>query len=74
MPCNVVFTNDNYYFMYYEVPDVACSEAICLNGGSCSKVGRSHVCDCLSAFSGLLCEIGMLKLSCHSNRLTPALT
>ena len=34
-----------------------CGSNPCENGGSCSLIGSNYVCDCISGYRGLFCEI-----------------
>uniref|UniRef100_A0A672N8Y1 Versican a n=1 Tax=Sinocyclocheilus grahami TaxID=75366 RepID=A0A672N8Y1_SINGR len=42
------------------MPDVhSCSDAVCLNGGSCVKIVGAQICSCPPGYSGDQCEIGI---------------
>jgi hypothetical protein len=40
---------------------IACSQSLCQNGGTCQEQGLSAVCMCKSGFTGQRCESGKLN-------------
>ncbi|XP_026067174.1 versican core protein-like [Carassius auratus] len=49
-----------------DIPDVhSCSADVCLNGGSCVKIGGAQICSCPPGYSGDQCEIDTDE--CHTN-------
>ena len=37
-----------------------CEVELCINGGTCKKLGSSYICECVDDYTGLDCEIGQL--------------
>ena len=35
-----------------------CEVELCINGGTCRKLGSSYICECVDGYTGLDCEIG----------------
>ncbi|XP_057184938.1 versican a [Triplophysa rosa] len=49
-----------------DIPGVhTCSENVCLNGGSCAKMGGAQICRCPPGYNGERCEKDFDE--CHSN-------
>ncbi|KAK7173535.1 hypothetical protein R3I93_003379 [Phoxinus phoxinus] len=49
-----------------DIPGVhSCSDDVCLNGGSCAKIGSAQICSCPPGYSGAYCEIDIDE--CHTN-------
>ena len=42
--------------IYYLFPETPCSDAPCVNGGSCFISDSSYICSCLLGFKGSRCE------------------
>ncbi|XP_016101587.1 versican core protein-like isoform X2 [Sinocyclocheilus grahami] len=50
----------------FDIPDVhSCSDDVCLNGGSCVKIGGVQICSCPLGYNGNQCEIDIDE--CHTN-------
>ncbi|XP_016337261.1 versican core protein-like [Sinocyclocheilus anshuiensis] len=50
----------------FDIPDVhSCSADVCLNGGSCVKIGGIQICSCPPGYNGNQCEIDIDE--CHTN-------
>ena len=45
----------SYYHVFYVVYS-ECDINLCENGASCKKLGVSYICECVTGFTGSLCQ------------------
>ncbi|XP_033112215.1 laminin subunit beta-1-like [Anneissia japonica] len=60
--CSEGYTGSNCEI---DIGDMACTQNICVNGGTCIQIGDQNSCYCLPGFTGQYCEL--LKGLCHAD-------